>query len=207
MLDIPYEQQRDPMACAVAVYTMVARYFFPELTHEKIAKIAKWEPGYVVWEFAFWKWLLDQGIYINLYETLDYESWVNKGLEGLKASVSEKEFKYHQYTVYDDNKCSIDNVLKQAYEAVMKYDKKTNILIHCFMGASRSVSVVAYYLMLHKKFTLDSAYKFIREKRSSINPTFRFTKDLAKSQMIGTKEETKVNEVAKKEEDNLTNKE
>lgn len=112
-----------------------------------------------------------------------------------------KEFKYHQYTVYDDNKCSIDKVLKQAYEAIMKYNKETNILIHCFMGASRSVSVVAYYLMEHKKFTLDAAYKFIKEKRSSINPTFRFTKDLAASQMIETKvtkketkEETKVKE-------------
>ena len=106
------------------------------------------------------------------------------------------EFTYHQYTVYDDNKCSIDSVLEKAYEAIMKYDKKTNILIHCFMGASRSVSVVAYYLMQHKKFTLGAALKFIKEKRPSINPTFRFTKDLAKSQMMPNRKEekTKVNE-------------
>jgi len=113
------------------------------------------------------------------------------------------EFIYHQHTVYDDNRCSIDEVLKQAYEAIMKYDKKTNILIHCFMGASRSVSVVAYYLMQHKKFTLDAALKFIREKRPSINPTFRFTKDLAASQMMPNRNEPKVKEKTKiNEEEN-----
>ena len=66
----------------------------------------------------------------------------------------------------------------------MKYDKDTNILVHCYMGASRSVTAVAYYLIKQKGYTVDRAIEFIKEKRPIINPSYRFTKDLAKSQII-----------------------
>ncbi len=58
------------------------------------------------------------------------------------------------------------------------------------MGRSRSASVVLYYLMRTQKnddgtpFSFDDALKFLQDKRPIVNPTFRFTKDLAKS-MIG----------------------
>lgn len=57
------------------------------------------------------------------------------------------------------------------------------------MGASRSASIVIYYLMKTQKnpdgscFTFDNAFQYLREKRCTVNPTFRLTKDLASSIM------------------------
>lgn len=99
------------------------------------------------------------------------------------------DFEYIQYDLYDDNKGSIKKYLDEVYNKVLEYqDKddegnyKNRILIHCYMGASRSASVVIYYLLKkNKDWTFDDAVKFLRDKRENVNPTFRFTKDLAQS--------------------------
>jgi protein-tyrosine phosphatase len=55
------------------------------------------------------------------------------------------------------------------------------------MGASRSATVLMYYLMKELKNRKESpvnhkdVINFLREKRPIVNPTFRFTKDLGKS--------------------------
>ena len=43
---------------------------------------------------------MDKHIEITNYDLIDYESWANKGVEGLKQSVSEKEFEFY----YDNSK-------------------------------------------------------------------------------------------------------
>ncbi|MCR4324487.1 MAG: cysteine peptidase family C39 domain-containing protein [Candidatus Curtissbacteria bacterium] len=95
MIDMPYVKQPDPKSCALACYTMVAKYFFPEITFEQIAEISNWQKGYVVWAFKFWLWIMDKGVHVNEYDTLDYEAWAKNGLIGLKNSVPEKEFEYY----------------------------------------------------------------------------------------------------------------
>lgn len=101
------------------------------------------------------------------------------------------EFIYHRYDLYDNNKHSILKHLKQAYKDILHHQKNTsgNILIHCYMGASRSASVVIFYLMKHKKhpdgkpYTFDDALEYIKEKRTVVNPSFRLTKDIAKAKL------------------------
>ena len=107
MLDIPYEKNRG-LACALACYTMTARYYFPEATWEQIAKISNWEPGYVVWSFRFWKWIMDKGIKITDYDMIDFRSWADEGLEGLRKSVSEKEFEFYKTKTKDIESYSED---------------------------------------------------------------------------------------------------
>lgn len=80
---------------------MVAKYFFPEVTFDEIAKISAWQPGYVVWSFKFWLWIMSKGVRIKEYDTLDYELWIRKGVEGLRKSVSEKEFKFYKQNTKD----------------------------------------------------------------------------------------------------------
>ncbi|CAH6421146.1 Dual specificity protein phosphatase [uncultured virus] len=101
-----------------------------------------------------------------------------------------EDFEYIKYNLYDDNQQSITKYLDKSYEDIIYYQKKiqdANILIHCYMGASRSASVIIYYLMKTQKkqngeyFNFDDALEYVKLKRNIINPTFRLTKDLAKS--------------------------
>lgn len=101
MLNIPYVKPPDENACALACYTMVAKHFFSEITLEQVAKISQWDPGYVVWSFKFWLWIMDKGIKIVEYDTLDYEIWAERGEEGLKESIGEKEFLFYKENTKD----------------------------------------------------------------------------------------------------------
>lgn len=100
-----------------------------------------------------------------------------------------EDFTYYRCYLSDDNKDSIAEHLEDVYKKIVWHQQNTegNILIHCYMGRSRSASVVIYYLMKKMKkdtgesFTFDDAMDYILEKRPIVNPTFRFTKDLAKS--------------------------
>ena len=95
MLNIPYISNPGK-ACALACYTMTAKYFFPETTFEQIAKISDWEPGYVIWPFKFWLWIMDKGIKVTDYDLIDLQKWADEGMVGLKKSISEKELDYYQ---------------------------------------------------------------------------------------------------------------
>lgn len=102
------------------------------------------------------------------------------------------KFIYLNYDVYDNNEDSIYEHLDKAYHDILDHQKETcgNILIHCYMGSSRSASVVLYYLMKTKKnskneyLSHEEALTFLKNKRPIVNPTFRFTKDLARSVMF-----------------------
>ncbi len=103
MLEIPYVKAPDESACALACYTMVAKYFFPEITFEEIAKISNWEKGYVVWAFRFWEWIMNKGIKIEDYDSMSLHAWVDEGVEGLRKSVPEKEFDFYERNSKDLN--------------------------------------------------------------------------------------------------------
>ena len=94
MFNIPYIANPGN-GCALACYTMTAKYFFPETTFEQVAEISDWKPGYVIWPFKFWLWIMDRGIKITDYDLIDLQKWGDIGIEGLKQSVGEKEFNYY----------------------------------------------------------------------------------------------------------------
>lgn len=99
------------------------------------------------------------------------------------------EFTYIRYDLYDNNKDSILQYLENAFQQIKYHQRNTegNILVHCFQGRSRSASVVLYYLMKTQKhkdgtpYSFDDALEYLKKKRPVINPTFKFTKDLAQS--------------------------
>lgn len=101
MLEIPFIKSPDENACALASYTMVAKYFFPSTTVEEISKISQWDPGYVVWTFKFWLWLIDKGITVVEYDRIDYKAWAEKGIVGLEQSTSAKEFEFYRNNTKD----------------------------------------------------------------------------------------------------------
>lgn len=102
MREVPYHGNPGN-ACALACYTMAAQYLLPNenITFEQLGKIADWRPGYVVWAFPVWKWLMDRGLKITDYDVIDYDAWVKDGISGLKSTVSEKEFQFYEENTYD----------------------------------------------------------------------------------------------------------
>lgn len=90
-------------ACALACYTMAAQYLLPDqhITFEQLAKVAGWKKGYVVWQFPVWHWLMEQGVRITDYDTIDYEAWASEGTAGLKKSIPEQEFNFYEENTYD----------------------------------------------------------------------------------------------------------
>jgi protein-tyrosine phosphatase len=88
-----------------------------------------------------------------------------------------EEFKYYKYEINDDDKSDIDNILEETYN-ILKNNKDKKILVHCLMGASRSCSVVLYYLMNEYKMKLEEAIEYIKKKRDIINPNMRFIRIL-----------------------------
>jgi len=107
MMDIPFEKNPGE-ACALACYTMTARYFFPKTTFDQIAKISNWTPGYIVWAFKFWLWILNEGIKVTNYDLISLESWADEGIEGLKKTISEQEFDFYVNHTKDINIYSDD---------------------------------------------------------------------------------------------------
>ena len=89
----------------------------------------------------------------------------------------ENEIEYKKYGLYDNNKQPIQQFFNQAFNDIkefQQYNPKKNILVHCFMGASRSASIVAYYI--HKKHNkkINDAIIFMKNKRIVVNPTVLF---------------------------------
>ncbi len=93
----------------------------------------------------------------------------------------EDEIEYKKYGLYDNNLQPIQQFLNLALMDILEfqqYNPTKNILVHCFMGASRSASIVAYYL--HKKHNknINDAIIFMKNKRIVVNPTVLFYNQL-----------------------------
>ena len=90
-------------------------------------------------------------------------------------------FTYQQYPIYDDNHESITEYFEHVYDAIVAYKNNNpdkGVFIHCYMGASRSVSVVLYYLMRHNGLTYEQGIDFLKNKRHIINPSIKFSDEL-----------------------------
>lgn len=88
-------------------------------------------------------------------------------------------FSYFQIAVEDSHEVNMLQHLPLAFsfieEARLANEK---VLVHCHAGMSRSVTVVIAYLMKYYEHTLNSAYDFVRQKKSNISPNFSFLEQL-----------------------------
>ncbi len=56
--------------------------------------------------------------------------------------------------------------------------KEKGVLIHCAAGISRSVTIMAHYLMKANKWDVERSISWIRKKRPQANPNRGFIKQL-----------------------------
>lgn len=115
----------------------------------------------------------------EVLQRLDIKVIINISRE--LSNYHEDDFEYFPYKINDSEGEDITQFLEESYQAI-KGSKDKNILIHCYMGASRSASLVLYYLMREKKLSFDDALALIKEKRSSVNPNVKFVEALKKQE-------------------------
>ena len=56
--------------------------------------------------------------------------------------------------------------------------EKTNVLVHCMQGISRSASFIIAYLIKYKDYTVANGLRYCQKKRKIVNPNEGFVKQL-----------------------------
>ena len=84
----------------------------------------------------------------------------------------------------DDNEKSVSDLIEILPETLSyihdQLSSGKNLLIHCFAGQSRSITIVIAYLIKHKGMSLDEALTFVKNKRSVSRPNEAFLDVLKK---------------------------
>ena len=87
------------------------------------------------------------------------------------------EFEYKSIQVKDTRDSFLANHLEEAYEFLTN-DPTKNLIVHCYMGSSRSATIVIYYIMKKYGKSYSQALEFVREKRSCVNLNKNFAGEL-----------------------------
>ena len=95
--------------------------------------------------------------------------------ENLSPDSSSLKIEYLTLNLKDNVQENIECLF---YKCINLIEKVKNdggrILIHCYKGVSRSVSIVIAYLIYKNKWNYDEAFEFVQSKRSIANPNINF---------------------------------
>lgn len=82
---------------------------------------------------------------------------------------------YYKFPIKDNNNDDISTILDETYEIIDRHlSKGDGILVHCFMGASRSASVIIHYLMKKHDWSYEQALNHVSDKRKLVNLSHKF---------------------------------
>ncbi|KAK5582186.1 hypothetical protein RB653_003769 [Dictyostelium firmibasis] len=103
---------------------------------------------------------------------------VNEDVDGEK--VKELNIKYLRISISDSSRSKIENYFQEAIDFINQGNvdgcEKSNVLIHCKQGRSRSPSIVIAYLMSNEKWTLEKAFNHVSNvspKNLTVNDGFK----------------------------------
>jgi hypothetical protein len=91
-------------------------------------------------------------------------------------------FTYHQISIRDNNTDSIQHHFNDSYEVINNFLEANNgnVLVHCYMGASRSATIVANYISKKTKRDIGIILNELKQQRPIVNPTIKFVSELNK---------------------------
>ena len=110
----------------------------------------------------------------NYLKNNDILSVVNCASE---LSYNYKDIKSFELYLYDMPSERIIPIFEEAYNFVKRH-LNHNILVHCYMGISRSTSFVIFYLMKENGWDYETCLDFIRKKRPIADPNYGFENQL-----------------------------
>lgn len=86
--------------------------------------------------------------------------------------------RYRRVPVFDNKSQSLSPFLEGCLRFIDEGRAAGSVLVHCFHGVSRSVSVVAAYLMSRQRRSLDDALAVVRAVRPQAKPSDTFMREL-----------------------------
>ena len=124
------------------------------------------------------------GSSFNAYDMNDLRSKnitiiINATVEIDNYYENDLNFVYYKYPIRDNNIDDISTILDDTYSIIdRQMNEGHNILVHCYMGASRSASIVIYYIM--RKFGLSylQALYLVTTLRPLVNLSIKFDQTL-----------------------------
>ena len=131
---------------------------------------------------------IDKNIFLgNAYNAADYYYLKQFGITGIVnacdeiSNYFENDFDYFNIDILDINNSSIYKFFDPFILFVDKILKKNGkIMIHCYMGSSRSAILVVLYLIKYKSFHLQKSIQFITKKRNRVNINVTYIDELKK---------------------------
>lgn len=128
--------------------------------------------------------------YFKCSFNLHWSSYCGEGVSIL--ILFSKEIKYpasygishRNFLIEDEAGFDIFGIFESAHEFISFHRKRTNVLVHCVVGASRSATVVLSYLMKKWGMTLDDALSHVITVRSIINPNAGFIRQLLEYELL-----------------------
>ncbi len=87
-------------------------------------------------------------------------------------------FVYKSISVKDTRDSFLANHLEDAYQFIIEEPTK-QVIVHCYMGSSRSATCVIYYLMKKYNKTFREAFEFVKSKRNCVNLNCNFARELS----------------------------
>jgi protein-tyrosine phosphatase len=77
--------------------------------------------------------------------------------------------------IYPDekNNIEVEKNFEDAYQIISSNIGRTNVLVHCISGISRSPAIVTYWLAKTYGDTIDDAYAYVQRQRPIVN-SYRF---------------------------------
>ena len=86
--------------------------------------------------------------------------------------------KYYKIETFDNEKQPIIYVINYVINIINENKNNGNILVHCYVGKSRSATCIIAYLMKEHNMTLEKAIIYTKDKRNIINPNHGFINQL-----------------------------
>ncbi len=92
---------------------------------------------------------------------------------------------YYKFRIHDNNQDDITTILGQTYEIIERHlNRGEKVLVHCYMGASRSASVIIHYLMNKYNMTYEQAKNYVINIRPLVNLSFKFDQTLKNIRLL-----------------------
>lgn len=131
---------------------------------------------------------IDDIIYLgNAYNAADYYYLKNFGITGIVNACNEisnyfeDDFEYFKIDILDINNSSIYDYFDPFILFIEKIiNNNGKIMIHCYMGSSRSAILVVLYLVKYKSYTLNESIDFITYRRKRVNINITYIEELKK---------------------------